>query len=84
MDSRFRIAALLCALALPASLRAQQPTRDTTRVAVDTAGPRPELRPPISPRRAFTYSLFLPGYAQSVLGRGRAGTLQVPSKPSRW
>ena len=49
---------------------------DTTR-AVDTAGPRPELRPPLSPRRAFLYSLLLPGYSQSVLGRHRAGALQL-------
>jgi hypothetical protein len=55
---------------------AQRPT-DTSRVVVDTAGPKPERQPPLSPRRAFTYSLFLPGYAQSVLGRGRAGTLLV-------
>jgi hypothetical protein len=47
--------------------------RDTT--AADSAGPRPEVRPPISPRRAFLYSLALPGYAQSILGRGKSGTL---------
>jgi hypothetical protein len=49
--------------------------RDTT--VVDTTGPRPELRPPISPRRAFLYSLIAPGYAQSILGRHRAGALQL-------
>jgi hypothetical protein len=47
--------------------------RDTT--AVDTVGPLPELRPPISPRRAFLYSLVLPGYGQSILGRYRTGTI---------
>lgn len=55
---------------------AQQPG-DTSRIAVDTAGPKPELQPPIAPRRAFLYSLALPGYAQSILGRSKAGTLQV-------
>ena len=55
------------------TLTAQQ--RDST--VVDTVGPRPELRPPISPRRAFLYSLIAPGYAQSVLGRHRAGALQL-------
>ena len=35
------------------------------------------MQPPLSPRRAFAYSLLLPGYAQSILGRGKAGTLQV-------
>lgn len=57
-----------------APLSAQQ-ARDTTRTIADTSGPKPERRPPLSARRAFAYSLFLPGYAQSVLGRGRAGTL---------
>lgn len=59
-----------------ASVLAQRPV-DTSRVVADTAGPKPERQPPLSPRRAFAYSLFLPGYAQSVLGRGRAGTLLV-------
>lgn len=63
-------------LSASAPLGAQQPG-DTSRVAVDTSGPKPERQPPLSPRRAFTYSLFVPGYAQSVLGRGRAGTLIV-------
>jgi hypothetical protein len=31
----------------------------------------------LSPRRAFTYSLFVPGYAQSVLNRHRAGAVQL-------
>ncbi len=48
-----------------------------TMARVDTVGPRPELRPPLSPRRAFLYSLLLPGYSQSVLGRHRAGALQL-------
>ena len=52
---------------------AQRP--DTTRSILDTVGPRPERQPPLSPRRAFAYSLLLPGYAQSRLNRSRAGTL---------
>ena len=75
-------ASLACAL-LASPVLAQQPS-DTTRRAVDTAsvvadtsGPRPELKPPISPRRAFLYSLLVPGYAQSILGRGRAGALEM-------
>lgn len=44
---------------------------------VDTLRARPELKPPLSPRRAFLYSLLLPGYAQSVLGRNRAGALEM-------
>lgn len=54
---------------------AQEPTDTATRV--DTVGPRPELQPPLSPRRAFLYSLLVPGYSQSVLGRHRAGALQL-------
>jgi hypothetical protein len=76
-------ASLACAL-LTTPLLAQQPADTSRRAAdtaaaavVDTAGPRPELRPPISPRRAFLYSLLVPGYAQSILGRTRAGALEM-------
>jgi hypothetical protein len=34
-------------------------------------------KPPLSPRRAFLYSLALPGYSQSVLNRPTAGALFV-------
>ena len=67
---------LACALALASQpLGAQRP--DTASAAVDTSGPKPELRPPLSPRRAFLYSLLVPGYAQSILGRTRAGTVEI-------
>jgi hypothetical protein len=42
---------------------------DSTRAALP--------KPPLSPRRAFLYSLALPGYSQSVLGRPTAGALFV-------
>jgi hypothetical protein len=35
---------------------------------------RDSLTPPITPRRAFFYSFFVPGYSQSVLGRYKAAT----------
>jgi hypothetical protein len=73
----FRIAVLAGAVGLivaAGELSAQQ-RADTARV--DSIGPHPELRPPLSPRRAFLYSLLLPGYSQSVLGRNRAGALQL-------
>ena len=35
------------------------------------------VKPPLSPRRAFLYSLALPGYSQSVLNRPTAGALFV-------
>ena len=40
---------------------------DTTRKALP--------KPPLSPRRAFLYSLALPGYSQSVLNRPTAGAI---------
>lgn len=46
------------------------PRRDSTVV-------RERLRAPLSPRRAFAYSLAAPGYAQSVLGRPNAAALFV-------
>lgn len=49
--------------------------QDTSVSRVRASAPATELRPPLSPRRAFVYSLALPGYAQSLLGRGRTGTL---------
>ena len=36
--------------------------------------------PPLSPRRAFLYSLALPGYSQSVLGRPTASAIFVLSE----
>ncbi|MEX2178601.1 MAG: hypothetical protein WD801_07815 [Gemmatimonadaceae bacterium] len=56
-------------------VRAQEPTPPDTGRAPVAAGAVPELRPPLSPRRAFLSSLIVPGYAQSVLGRGRSATL---------
>ena len=53
--------------------------------SVRTAASRPRVdtvtsaapRPPLSPRRAFVYSLAIPGYAQSRLGRPTAGAIFV-------
>jgi hypothetical protein len=68
--------AAICLVSLNAAVApAQVPVDTGTRI--DTAGPRPELQPPLSPRRAFLYSLLMPGYSQSVLGRHRAGALQL-------
>ena len=58
---------------------------DSARVAparapvVDTST-RPVPQPPLSPRRAFLYSLLLPGYSQSILGRPTAGAIFVLSE----
>jgi hypothetical protein len=65
------------------SARAQR--TDSARVAparppaVDTVS-RSAPPPPLSPRRAFLYSLLLPGYSQSVLGRPTAGAIFVLSE----
>jgi hypothetical protein len=46
---------------------------------IDTL-PSRAVRPPISPRRAFLYSLALPGYGQSILGRPTAGAIFVAAE----
>jgi hypothetical protein len=73
----------LCALLLAAPESAHAQRVDSARVAarpsVDSAR-RGVPRPPISPRRAFLYSLALPGYAQSILGRSTAGAIFVLSE----
>ena len=71
--------AVLLGLVVPGAAHAQR--ADSARVApraptVDTSA-RPVPTPPLSPRRAFLYSLALPGYGQSVLGRPGAGALFV-------
>jgi hypothetical protein len=84
-----RLAALIVAgvLVLPvgASLLSAQQV-DSARAAVrrppvapdptkkPAAAPDSE-RPPISPKRAFLYSLMIPGYGQSVLDRPLAGAM---------
>ena len=81
---RSRHAAALIALAAlslgaSGSLRAQR--ADSARAGVVRTvadSNRAKLpKPPLSPRRAFLYSLALPGYSQSVLGRPTAGALFV-------
>ena len=66
----------ICVVSVGAPVASAQVPVDTA-ARFDTAGPRPELQPPLSPRRAFLYSLLMPGYSQSVLGRHRAGALQL-------
>jgi hypothetical protein len=73
--SRTRHAAAVSLTILGLSLAT--PPRAVAQQTVDTLGVRPELKPPLSPRRAFLYSLLLPGYGQSVLGRNRAGALEM-------
>ncbi|MGH7636905.1 MAG: hypothetical protein ACREOK_04570 [Gemmatimonadaceae bacterium] len=74
---RARASAFFIAMCLSLAAASVASAQADTAARVDTVGPRPELQPPLSPRRAFLYSLLLPGYSQSVLGRHRAGALQV-------
>jgi hypothetical protein len=74
------VAAVVVALLASATAAAAQRV-DSARVVprvseVDTAT-RFVPRPPLSPRRAFLYSLALPGYGQSILGRPTAGAIFV-------
>ena len=73
------LAALGCALVAGRDASAQQ--IDSAKVGArrtpqDTAR-KPLPKPPLSPRRAFLYSLAIPGYSQAVLGRPTAGALFV-------
>ena len=52
-----------------ARVGARPPSVDTSRKALP--------KPPLSPKRAFLYSLALPGYAQSVLNRPTAGAIFI-------
>jgi hypothetical protein len=78
------MAAVAAAFALaPRSGAAQQ--RDSAgkaaaKAADTTKGARPELRPPLSPRRSFFLSFVVPGYSQSVLGRPRASALFIAAE----
>jgi hypothetical protein len=65
---------LTLVFAAPLTTDAQQ--RDTARAGI--AAPKQSVdtpKPPLSPRRAFLSSLFLPGYAQTVFGRSKAAML---------
>lgn len=72
--------ALLAACSASAGAQRADSARVAARPpAVDTVQ-RPVPAPPLSPRRAFLFSLLLPGYAQSVLGRPTAGAIFVLSE----
>ena len=81
---------LLCGLLGPLAAPAPAQQRDTARVDTVRATPRdtaPAARarsagdrvngPPVSPRRAFLQSLFVPGWGQTSLDRGTAGAIFV-------
>src|SRR5262245_614160 len=71
---RFVGVTAVIAFAWTRGLSAQQ--QDSTRVAARPApAARDSTRAPLSPARAFVYSLLVPGYSQSVLGRHKAAAL---------
>jgi hypothetical protein len=72
------MAALL--LTLPAALSAQVTDTTSNRPSPSLAVPKPAGAPPLTPRRAFLYSLFAPGSAQSILGRPTAGSIFVAAE----
>jgi len=84
MHSRHTIAIVATAALLLVAPRAFAQRVDTTRVGarpvVTDTSERPIVRPPLSPRRAFLYSLALPGYGQSILGRPTAGAIFVTAE----
>jgi len=57
--------------------RADSAQAGVKRNAADSVRRAQLPKPPLSPRRAFLYSLALPGYSQSVLNRPTAGALFV-------
>jgi hypothetical protein len=69
---------MLLAAALPLhAQRADSARAGVRRTSGDSTRAAQIPKPPLSPRRAFLYSLALPGYSQSVLGRPTAGALFV-------
>jgi hypothetical protein len=71
-----QVVALIAVIALAPSRGVGAQQRDSTRVAARPATTtRDSTRAPLSPARAFVYSLFVPGYSQSVLGRHKAAAL---------
>lgn len=74
--------ALLVTLVSGRLVHAQVADSSRARARADSAAPKvaaaripSRLSPPISPRRAFLYSLVLPGFGQSRLDRGTSGAL---------
>jgi hypothetical protein len=60
-----------------AKVGARRTPADTTHKTPADSARKPLPKPPLSPRRAFLYSLAIPGYSQAVLNRPTAGALFV-------
>jgi hypothetical protein len=73
----FLLFALAAGLASPASAQRTDSARVAARPTPADSLVRVRAKAPLTPRRAFLYSLALPGYAQSVLGRPTAGAIFI-------
>ncbi len=71
---------LLVLATTPAAISAQVTDTAATRPSPSLLVPRAAAAPPISPRRAFLYSLALPGTGQSILSRPTAGSVFVAAE----
>lgn len=81
-ESAARVLVVVMLSVLFSSTARAQVVRDTTVAPPRVAAAQPRvaaapsrLKPPLSPRRAFLYSLVLPGLGQSRLDRGTSGAL---------
>jgi len=67
---RARLSSALWLAALALSARGRIEAQATGAPAIEKpAGVQPSLKPPVTPRRAFLYSLFVPGAGQAALDR---------------
>ncbi len=84
LGSYLAAAVIPCALvvlaAAPAAISAQVTDTTATRPSPSLLVPGAAAAPPISPRRAFLYSLALPGTGQSILSRPTAGSVFVAAE----
>jgi len=70
-------AVALLTACVPIAVVAQGTDTTTTRPSPSLLVPKPAGGPPITPKRAFLYSLAFPGSAQAILSRPTAGSIFV-------
>ena len=66
--------------ALPAAVVAQVTDTVPVKPSPSLVVPKPAGAPPITPRRAFLYSLAFPGTGQSILARPTAGSIFIAAE----
>jgi len=71
---------IFLSFALPSVVTGQVTDTTSNRPSPSLHVPKPAGTPPITPRRAFLYSLMAPGSAQSILGRPTAGSVFVAAE----